>query len=767
MTSFSDNILNSRNPFVTERPDFQSRMFSGSFSGPLTKKSSFSFNADRRGVDEAAVINATLLDSNFQPMRFTDWVPTPQTRWNIGPRIDWALNDKHTLVVRYNHSRSTSENRGVGDFSLLSRAWDARDREHSVQVTETAVLSSRAINETRLQYMRSSDIQDGDNTIPTIQVLDAFTGGGAQIGLSGSTRDSFEMQNLTTVTAGKHTWKFGGRLRHSSITDRSPQNFGGTFTFSGGLAPVLDASYQPVPGPDGLAVMTQIDSLERYRRTLLLLDQGLAPSEIRALGGGANQFSIAGGNPLAALTQTDLGVFLLDDWRVKPNFTLSYGLRYETQSNITDWSNVAPRLSFAWGLDGGGGRQTKTVLRGGAGFFYDRVGENLTLQALRFNGQTQQQYIALNPDFFPSIPALDTLERNRVPQTLREVDSQIRAPYIMQTAIGVDRQLPWNTSVSVTYTFSRGLRMLRTRNVNAPLTDGTLPFGDIGNLYLYESSGSMRQNQIITNINTRFSSRVSLFGFYMLNYARGDTDGAGSFPADSYNLRNEWGPTMFDVRHRVFLGGSVSAPYGISLNPFITASSGMPFNITTGRDDNRDTIFNDRPAFATDPAAPGVIATRWGLFNLNPGPGETIIPRNNGRGPNQFSVNIRLSRTWGFGSRGEANPDDMMMGPPPGGPGGRGGGGPRGGGPPGGGFIGGGRGGPRGMFGGGATGKKYNLTLSLSARNLFNFVNLSPPVGNLSSPLFGQSLSLGGGFGPMGGSAAHNRRIDAQLRFSF
>jgi hypothetical protein len=247
----------------------------------------------------------------------------------------------------------------------------------------------------------------------------------------------------------------------------------------------------------------------------------------------------------------------------------------------------------------------------------------------------------------------------------------------------------------------------------------------------------------------------------MLNYARGDTDGAGTFPANSYNLSSEWGPTMFDVRHRLFLGGAVSAPFGVSFNPFVTASSGRPFNITTGRDNNGDTIFTDRPAFATDPNAPGVTNTPWGLFNPNPQPGETLIPRNYGRGPNQFSFNLRMSRTWGFGSRGESSADEPM-GPPPTMRAGRGG---PGGGPPGGGFI--GRGGPPPGIFGAASGKKYSLTLSISARNLFNFVNLSAPVGNLSSPLFGQSLSLAGGFGPMGSSAASNRRIDLQLRFTF
>jgi hypothetical protein len=260
----------------------------------------------------------------------------------------------------------------------------------------------------------------------------------------------------------------------------------------------------------------------------------------------------------------------------------------------------------------------------------------------------------------------------------------------------------------------------------------------------------------------------------MFNRANGDTDGGTSaFPASSYNFHNEWGPTSFDVRHRLFLFGTVNAPLGIMLAPFVTASSGQPFNIIVGRDLNGDSILNDRPAFATNAAAAGAVTTQWGIFNLNPGPGDQIIPRNYGRGPGQFSVNLRLMRTWGFGKKGESGPGANYS---PGEGGGGGGGGSRGGGGGGrgGGMMGGmggmggrGGGGRGGMFGPASTGKRYNLTFSVSARNLLNRVNLSAPVGNLGSTFFGESTSLASGGGPGGGSAAANRRLDLQLRFTF
>jgi hypothetical protein len=392
-------------------------------------------------------------------------------------------------------------------------------------------------------------------------------------------------------------------------------------------------------------------------------------------------------------------------------------------------------------------------------------------------------YIVQNPDFFPTIPSLSSLGQFKTQQTIRSLYGDIRTPYQIQTSIGIDRQLPRNTTVAVNYVFSRGVHTLRTRNINAPL-NGVFPYGPVGNLFQYESTGFARQNQLITNFNTRFSPRVSLFGVYLLGRARSDADGTGSFPADNYNLRNEYSYSAFDVRHRFILGGSAAAKWGISFNPFIIASTGAPFNITTGRDNNLDTQFNDRPAFANGATGPGVVRTSFGNFLTTPGPGDVIIPRNYGRGPGSFTINLRASRTFGFGKTGESGINDGGM--PPGMGGGRG---PGGGGPPPGmvmgggrGGPGGGRGGPGGMFGGASTGKRYNLTVSVQARNLLNHVNPAQPTGNLSSPLFGISTQLGGGFGPRpggggggpgggpgggGGGAAANRLIELQLRFSF
>jgi hypothetical protein len=721
------------------------------------KKVSFTVDFERRDISEFGVINATILDSNNQPATVQQAVPAPTMRMQLTPKVDIAINDRNTLSLRYQWQDTSRDNQGVGGFSLADRGINSTGTEHHFFLTETAVLSSKALTETRLQYRYEPTQNSVVSTLPAISVSDAFNSGGSPTGIASNTDKFYEISNMTTYTAGPHTLKWGGRVRVENISDISPSNFNGTYSFIGSQAPVLNDQMQIVYGPDGQPEMMQETSLERYRRTLVLQQApySYTPDQIRTLGGGASQFTMAGGNPLATVNQTDLGVYLLDDWRLKPTFTLSLGLRYETQANIHDMTNFAPRVGFAWAIGGGKNRAAKTVIRGGAGFFYDRVGTGPTMSAERYNGTTQQSYVVRDPNTFPAIPTLDQLANSLQPSSTTMLYSGLVAPRIAQTGLSVERQLPKNTTATVTWAFSRGMHYLLTRNINAPLADGvTYPMGNPNPLSLYESVGLFTQNQLIVNVNSRFSRKASMFGFYTLGEANSNSDGGS--PMNQYDIRSDWGPTRYDTRHRFFIAGSLTAPWRVMFNPFITGSSGAPYNITTGSDYNGSTIYNARPAFATDPTAANVVSTPLGLFNTQPQAGDKIVPRNFGRGPAQFTVNLRVSRTFGFGKGKETASNAGAPGGMPGG--GFGGmGGMRGGG---------GRGGPGGMFGGGDnTGKRFNLTASVSARNLFNRENFASPESNLSSPNFGHSLALAGGFG--GGASVYNRRIDLQLRLTF
>jgi hypothetical protein len=346
-----------------------------------------------------------------------------------------------------------------------------------------------------------------------------------------------------------------------------------------------------------------------------------------------------------------------------------------------------------------------------------------------------------------------------------QISPNLRASYVMQTAVSVERQITKNANIAVSYLNSRGLHQYLTRNINAPLpgtydptnpASGIRPYGaGAGNIYQYESGGTMEQNQLIVNANVKVGSRLSLFGWYTLNNVNANTTGPNSFPNNQFNLDENFGPTSYDVRNRAFIGGTLALPYGMRLNPFLVVSSGIPFNITLGQDYNGDSIFNDRPSFATPgQTGPNIVVTQWGTFNLTPQTGQTAIPPYYGMGPGRFSLNLRMSKTIGFGP--ETKGGGISGGP--GGPGGPGGGHGRG---PGGGF-GGASGGPIGL--GNASSRRYNLTFSVNARNVFNNINYAPLVGNLSSPIFGQPNSIAGG--PYGSSSAP-RKIELQAMFTF
>lgn len=738
---FEDEALNSRNPFAPNRAPFQSREFGGNLGGSLLKnKASFFLDFERRAIDDNAVVNALVLDPSLNITPFQLAVLTPNHRTTFSPRFDYQLNSTNTLTARYSYARSDANDDGIGNFDLLSRAFNRASTEHTVQLTETAVINSAVVNETRFQFVRRRSTQEGDNSQPTIRVLDAFTGGGAGVGLAFTNEDRYELQNYTSFSLGNHALKAGGRLRGVRYANSSPNNFAGTFTFT---------------------------SLEQYRDTLLDLP-GARP----------RQFTIAGGDPLARVSQIDFGAFVQDDWRVRPNLSLSFGLRYETQTNINSNFNFAPRFSFAYSPGASGQTRPMTVIRGGFGIFYDRIDENLVLQAERFNGINQQQFVVTDPTILDqvtftqsgvsNVPTVDTLNNFAQRQTVRRLANNLQAPYTLQSALGIERQLPFNTTVSATFINARTLHLLRSRNINAPLLiNGSLgrPFGDVGNIYQYESSGRFNQNQLIVTLRNQINRNVSVFANYALGKTNSDTDGVGTFPANPYDLTGEYGRSLLDIRHRLFIGSSFTLPWDVRLSPLAVVRSGSPYNITTGEDINGDTIFAERPAFATDPTAAGVIVTRFGAFDTTPTAGQEIIPRNFGEGASFFRVDLRASKTFSFGSV-PSNGAASAGGQEGGGRGGRGRSGRGGGGDL---FGGGGSG--RGGFGGASSERPFNLTLSVRVQNIFNHTNEGDFVGNLRSRFFDQATATASGFGFGGGggrfSAAGNRRIEAELRFSF
>ncbi len=760
MVSGNDSSFNTTDPFAGAEPGYYTVQYDGSIGGPLGKNASFFVSAQRRNINDISAIDAETLDEDFEPVQTLESVPSPHHRTNVGPRLDYALTKNNTLSARYQYYRDTETNNGIGQNTLPTQAYDSTTTEDTVQVGDTQVFGAKVINEIHFQFLRDNNGLTSLSTNPSVNVLGAFTGGGNGT-LTNDYQNHYELQNYTSVIHGNQTIKFGGRLRATHEDSNTTSGFNGQFTFSSlnGATDTpadcaADLPTNPNPNPP-CPISYQYAAQQLALTGTPTLATQLSITACAVNGG----FTAC--NPNAAVTTYDAGLYVQADWKIRPNITFSYGLRFETQTDIRDHADLAPRLGLAWGVGGRSG-PPKVVIRGGVGIFYDRFQETQILQAYRLNGILQQEYVINNPTCFPglnqplSISSLGTCGTvSSSSSTIYQISPSLYAPYTLQSAISVERQLTKSATLSVTYLNSRGFDQLLSVNANAPYP-GTpcnpclKPNPGAGNIYQYVSEGVFRQNQLIVNTNIRAGTKLQLFGFYTLNYANSDTAGVTSFASNSYDISQDYGRGAFDIRQRLFLGGSIAGPYAIRLSPFLVASSGSPFNITTSNDLNGDSQFNDRPALAPGAScnAPNVYCTSLGTFNAAPTAGETLVPINYATGPSHVTMNMRLSKTFGFGPKLKSGASNQAN------PGGRGGG------PRGGPLFGGG--GPINM--GGTSDRRYNFTLSASARNIFNKVNLANPGGVLGSPFFDRYNSLQGG--PFSTGVAV-RRIDLQATFSF
>lgn len=753
-TNFRNSALDARNAFALIKPDVSQQRYGFNIGGPIIgKKMSFFANYEDRRLEGGNAIVATTL--NGQEV-FN--VLAPSNNRNLTARVDYLLNQRNTLNMSYSHFRSESLNRefavrfggfgggpgggggggfgggggggSTGTYTLPERGSDSESTDHNLRLSEAFIISTSLLMETRFEYQRDSSLSTARTTGLAINVLDAFNGGGATCCPSESRDTEIEWQQYLTWTMKKHTVKFGWQMERSSVDNFSATNFNGTYTFS---------------------------NLEQYRR--VLNGDPLARPQ---------QYTVNRGNPVLQYAMTQSSWFVNDDWRLSPSMTLSLGFRHEFQTQLQDKVNFAPRVGLAWSPF----NDRKTTIRIGGGLFYSRLSGGLYEQILRFDGVTQQSIIIRNPLYPDPFAGNPTIE---VSNTVKRIfEPNLKAPYTINYSVTVERQLPLSLNGSFSYIYARGLHQYRTRNINAPLpgtydptipNSGVRPLGDVGNIYQIESSANSKYNGLLFRLDRRMGQRLNLFGNYSLSWTKSDADGSGSLPANNYDLTSEWGRAFTDRRHSFFVGGRISLPLGLSLSPFINASSGGPFSITTGFDENGDTVINDRPAGLgrnADLSASlyPLIANRCISNCGNGSTGTPVFLRDfllanypNGvkaESPGSLNVNMSVSKTFSFGERKTSQNQAQIQGMPPGGPmGGRGGGG-RGGG------MGGGRGMGGGPMGGGNESGRFNLTLTAQITNLLNHVNFGSYSGVLGSPYFGRSSSAGGA-----------RQFELGLRFSF
>jgi hypothetical protein len=738
--TFADSRLNASDPFIGKRVPYQARTFYVNLSGPLFgKKANFYFYGSHSNNDSSSVINAIVLNSSFQPVEFKETLSTPNQSDSFNLTINADPTPKHKLYVNYGLNVSRASNQNSGGFSLPSRANNTRNQNHYFQFSDTFLINANVVNQSRVFVVYNSSKSFGGNSDPAINVLDAFFGGGSQQNTS-SGNYRFDASNETTWQMGRYALGFGFRVRGEHLTQNSSNNFGGTYTFSGRIAPVLDTNGSPVLNNDGSIRTTQINSLEAYRRTLLFRSLGYTSQQIRQLGGGANQFTISGGDPRLRASQYEVGLYVQNSYKITETLAASFGVRYENQSNISSNFDVAPRFGIIWSPKAKDKQNPLTTLPRvsvGYGLFYSRFGLNNTVSVRQASDPDRLQYLITETnvlDIFPGVPTVNLLQQFALPRTQRFINDGFHTPYQSLVTVTANKRMPKGFSLNFSFSAGRLFRQSFTQNINAPLA-GTFnplnpstairPFGNVGNIYESRSEGKTQNDRFSVNLGLPQSQKM--FGGFRYSYARTRSSlgtGSGS-PFDPYDFSQEFGPGPFDGVHS---GGGYfyyNLPARFSIGTDFSINRGNRFNITTGRDTNGDGYYSERPSFATNLSKPGLISTPYGVLDPNPSPGDSLIPRNLGRGTKTIYFNASITKSFAF------NENKAKKIPP-----------------------------------------KQSLNFSLRVNNLFNIINRGIPVGNMASPNFLRSLSSfsDGGITTINGAVQENfagRSMNVSVGFSF
>ena len=716
MTGNSD-AFNAPNPFQRNQPGYHTLFLDGDVNGPIGKKSSYFLSSNYWDQAGNAIVNATTIDpDSFAIVPLTTALPNPITNHDYTARFDRQLSTNNTFTGRYEYNIAYTTNAGVGQLVLPSQATSNTTTSQTLQLGNTQIIGAHRTNETRFQYIRTRVNQSSANSDPTLIVQGNFNGGGSPTQNYTDNQDRYEFQDYFGLDHGKHYIRLGGRYRLLRDSNLSRANYNGQYTFT---------------------------DLNSYAITLRGLAQGLSPTAIRAQGGGPSQFTITVGQPSAVILTGDLGVYADDEWKIRKDLTLNYGLRFETQSAVYDQVDPSPRAGFAWSVHQADKKPAWFMLRGGAGLFYERIDSSSLLTTVRQNGVSQVSYVLDQPDSYPALPNLAA--QPSVQPTIYRLDPHERTPYSVIANVSAERELGKLGRVTLTYMSSRGIHQITSINANAPLPgtydpaipgSGTKPFGD-RNIDQYTTGAVYRGNRLMLNWFLQPAKWLNMWGFYGFAHVNGD--GGGGFASNSYDIHADYGQTPWNIHNRLFTGANITAPWGFSLDIFLAATGGRPFNITTGADNNGDTTYNDRPAFATDLSRASVVHTALGTFDTSPIAGQRIIPFDYARGPASVSVQTRLEKAFKFGPRPEAPadappaPNVPVIGSAPGGK------------PP-------------------KPDPKYQLSFAAEAQNLFNHTNGGTPIGILTSANFGRYIDINNSFSS---NTAANRSVDLAAYFRF
>ena len=647
---FRDESLNARQVFAPFRGPEQQRRFGLSLDGPLWKDhTSLFLNAEGSLFFDARPIFATTPGGTVSDLAYR-----PSRRLNLDARVEHVLTRTHTARFQFQRNAGVQNNLGAGDFDLPARGYSQDQTEYIARFADSGVFGKKFFNEVRFQARWTNTEARSVSLGRTILVPGAFNDGSAQRS-GGRKQLDFELTDNVDYALEKHALRFGGQVEAGGYKSNERTNPFGTFQFA----------------------------------DLAAYEAGLPTLYTQRIG-----------DPNVNYRQYQFGWYIQDDFRVRKNLTLSYGVRHEFQNHVDGKFNIAPRLGFVWSPKKNG----SLTLRGGAGIFYDWFTAQTYEQTLRVDGQRQRDLVVTNPGFpNPFVGGLQTIP----PPSRIQTDPNLQIPYIIQASLGVETN-PWKLfRLTSNYQYQRGVHLLHGRNLNAPVPGLGRPDPTTGNITNIESSAYLSGHRLMISVGpARFVQGLFWNVNYLLTKVTNEADSPFSLPSNNFDLRADRGPAATDFRH--LFSGFISKrlPAGFAISTIFQTTSALPYNVTTGFDDNGDTVINDRPAGAG---------------------------RNSARAKARWEIGSRAS--WGI----DFGPDQQPVG------------GPqvrmvR---------VGGGDGAAPPSLPGMAT-KKYRLEFYAQAFNLLNHANLGAFSGVETSPFFGQATS-----------AQPPRRFELGTRFNF
>lgn len=642
-----DDALNARQALAPARGDEHHTRGSFTLGGPLWRKhTSLALSVD--GTD--AYDSQTIVAANLAGA-FARTIRRPTTLANVSARVEHALTPTQQLRAEVQRGHAVTNNLGVGNFDLESRAYSQTRDDAVFRGSLIGALGKAAYNELRVSW-RTRNVESAPQTAaPTVSVLNAFTAGGAQVE-GARTQSVFELADDLDLSRGRHAVRLGLLLERGRHQTTEQRNALGTFTFA-----------------DLAAFAAECPTT--FTRTL--------------------------GLPDASVTETQFASYVQDDLRVSRSLTLSGGIRQEYQSNLGGL-HLGPRGGFAWSPF----RSGRTTLRGGGGVFFDWFDADDALRARQLDSLHQQVETIVAPAF----PQADTGAGVRLSNGRIQLAEDLAQPELREVNLAVEHTAgPARLNVMLVH--RRGRRELRGIDVNAPV-GGARPAPEAGPVTEMRSIARSGVDALSLNLNiVRPERRLFVAANYTLSRSFDETDSPFGLPADAADLAAERGPALDDARHRAMGFASMPIWRGVAAGVSFSAQSARPYDLTTGRDDNGDTISSDRPSG---------------------------VGRNVARGRTTLDVSARLSWRGGFG------------GPAPQGPGGpqvrvvRAGGDAN----------------PLAGMPAGRSDQKYGVELYAQVFNATNHFNAVAFGGVLASPFYGR---------PIATSAP--RRIELGARLSF